>query len=125
MIVFDSSALIAMLRGETGAQTVRSHLSDSSMSAVGVAEVLTKASDWGFDVADFARKLASLPILYADFTFAHAAAVGRLRDATRHLGLSFSDRACLALAIDRNCPVLTGDRAWAKLNIGVKVELLR
>ena len=125
MIVLDSSALIAMLRGETGAQTVRSHLPDSSMSAVGVAEVLTKASDWGFDVADFARKLVSLPIAYADFTFAHAAAVGRLRDATRHLGLSFGDRACLALAIDKNCPVLTGDRAWAKLNIGVKVELLR
>jgi ribonuclease VapC len=38
-----------------------------------------------------------------------------LRARTKHLGLSLGDRACLAAARSRDLPVLTADRAWAKL----------
>ncbi|NJR48498.1 MAG: type II toxin-antitoxin system VapC family toxin [Leptolyngbyaceae cyanobacterium CSU_1_3] len=39
------------------------------------------------------------------------------RPETRELGLSLGDRACLALAIQRNLPVLTADQIWSNLNL--------
>lgn len=52
-------------------------------------------------------------------------AIARLRAATRHLGLSLADRACLALAQRLKLPVLTTDRAWAQLQIDVEIRLAR
>lgn len=40
-------------------------------------------------------------------------------------GLSLADRACLALAIENKAPVLTADKAWAKINLKVKLKFLR
>ncbi|MCU7905590.1 MAG: hypothetical protein KZQ76_06960 [Candidatus Thiodiazotropha sp. (ex Epidulcina cf. delphinae)] len=44
----------------------------------------------------------------------------KLWEKTRRHGLSLADRACLALAIDQNHAVLTADRAWSKLGLGVE-----
>jgi ribonuclease VapC len=35
------------------------------------------------------------------------------------------DRCCLALAMVHALPVLTADRVWAQLDLGIEVELLR
>lgn len=48
-----------------------------------------------------------------------------LRNSTRPYGLSLGDRACLALARREGLPVLTADRSWAKLDVGVEVVLIR
>jgi ribonuclease VapC len=45
--------------------------------------------------------------------------------ATRVAGLSLSDRACLSLGLKTGLPVLTTERAWAKVNIGVDVGVIR
>ena len=50
---------------------------------------------------------------------------GRLRPYTRALGLSVADRACLALARTLDLPVLTGDRAWTSLDVGVDIRVFR
>jgi PIN domain nuclease of toxin-antitoxin system len=54
-----------------------------------------------------------------------ARGAGALRPATKSLGLSLGDRACLALAQREGLPVLTADRAWAKLAVGVEVKVIR
>jgi PIN domain nuclease of toxin-antitoxin system len=49
-----------------------------------------------------------------------------VRPPTKALGLSLGDRACLALAIERQAVALTADRVWQELDIeGLAVELLR
>ena len=47
------------------------------------------------------------------------------RNVTRAAGLSLGDRACLALAKSQGGLVLTADRVWATLDIGVEIELIR
>ena len=51
--------------------------------------------------------------------------IARLRPLTKARGLSLADRACLALARRLEIPVLTADRDWADLNLGVTVQLIR
>jgi ribonuclease VapC len=43
----------------------------------------------------------------------------------RQRGLSLGDRACLALAESLRQPVLTTDRAWRGLSVGVEIRLIR
>jgi PIN domain nuclease of toxin-antitoxin system len=60
------------------------------------------------------------------FTTAHAEATGLLWPATRGAGLSLGDRACLAVAASTPDTVaLTGHRAWASVDLGVEVRLIR
>lgn len=54
-----------------------------------------------------------------------AYATGLLRPATRSSGLSLGDRACLALGIRLELPVLTTNRAWEKLDVEVEIRLAR
>ena len=44
---------------------------------------------------------------------------------TRKAGLSLADRACLALALDLGATAVTADRAWAKVDVGVEVKVIR
>jgi ribonuclease VapC len=46
-----------------------------------------------------------------------------LRSATKSLGLSLGDRARLAQRV--GLPVLTADRTWAKVAVGVEVKVVR
>jgi len=44
---------------------------------------------------------------------------------TKPHGLSLGDRVCLALASSHVLPVLTSDRAWQTLDVGIEVRLIR
>ncbi len=41
------------------------------------------------------------------------------------LGISLGDRVCLALAMQRNATVFTSDRAFGKMTVPIKIELIR
>jgi len=70
-------------------------------------------------------RLDALPIEWVAFSDVHAAKAGELWRNTRQAGLSLGDRACLALAIERDLPVLTADRAWAGLALPIDIHLIR
>jgi len=55
----------------------------------------------------------------------HAEYAARLHRATRSAGLSLADRICFALAASQGSAVMTADRAWAKIDLGVEVRLIR
>ncbi|WP_059140390.1 MULTISPECIES: PIN domain-containing protein [Sphingobium] len=54
----------------------------------------------------------TLQLLDLPFGESTAIAAGKLRNGTRHARLSLGDRACLALASERDATALTNDRAW-------------
>ena len=60
-----------------------------------------------------------------EFDGAHAALAASLLTQTRPLGLSLGDRACLALGLTLDATVVTADRVWNGLELGVAIELIR
>jgi len=122
---------LALLKGEPGAERVAEALERGAyLSAVNLAEVLSKLADWGEDPAEAQARMAQVGLLGAavevlPFTGEDALEVARLRALTRAYGLSFGDRACLALARRLGLPALTAERAWAELDLGIPVEVLR
>lgn len=124
--VFDASALLAMIFGERGASEILLAMEDGAVvSAVNLSEVLTRLAERGAtdDRADEIVVPLVLDVRAFDEEQAHRAA--RLRAPTRHLGLSLGDRACLALAQQTGLPAVTTDRAWATLNLGIEVQVIR
>jgi PIN domain nuclease of toxin-antitoxin system len=124
-VVFDASALLALLNAESGSAAVAERLSDAIVSSVNLSEVVAKLSERGVPESDVRRALAGLGLEVVPFDEAAAYRAGLLRRATRSLGLSLGDRACLALAQERTAPVFTTDRSWKTLKIGVKVRAIR
>ena len=123
--LLDASAVLAIIYGEPGAERVAAVLSDASISAVNLSEVVGKLHDRKVSERDIELNLADLDLAVLPFDRTFALRAGALRAATRHLGLSLGDRACLATAAATGRVVLTADRAWADLQLGISVELLR
>ena len=121
-MVLDTSALMAMLLAETGGDRVRAALPDASMSVVNAAEAAEILVRKGVALERAVERLSALAVKWIEPSFGVAMKAAGLRQLG---GLSLGDRFCIALARDRNEPVLTADRVWASLNIGVTVELIR
>lgn len=123
--VLDASAVLALLANERGAEQAQAALGSAVMSAVNWAEVLTKLGDRGVTETEQRLIRMSLDIEVRGFDERAAWRASSLRGTTRSHGLSIGDRACLALGLEEGLPVLTTDRAWSKLDIGVEVRALR
>ena len=122
--VLDSSAILAVIFQEKGAEIVESLLDKSLVSSINVAEVFTKLSEKGILNQQMIDDFQQLGIEIIDFDFEQAVKTAELRPLTKHLGLSLGDRSCLALAILHNTSAITADKEWKKLSF-CQVELIR
>jgi ribonuclease VapC len=130
--VLDASALLAYLRDEPGAEVVSEAIAGgAAVSAVNLAEVLSRVTDRGRDPAALVvrmteRGLLGGAIAVESFTTADAVETARLRPLTRKAGLSLGDRACLALARRLEAPALTADLAWSEAGeLAVELRQIR
>ena len=129
--VLDASALLAWLHLEPGALAVRAALDNTAaMSVVNWAEVLTKLADLGQDPVEVRSKMFKDGLFEKDLLLwplneAMAVEIANLRAKTRSIGLSLGDRTCVALGRYLRLPILTSDRAWKTLRLGVQIELIR
>jgi len=124
-VVLDASALLALINDEKGSDVVKNALKTSMMSTVNVAEVVTSLTKIGVPINDSKHMVNSLLPTVVDFTNEQAFLTGELYTKTKSVGLSLGDRSCLSLAKTKNIPVLTADKIWKKLNIGVDIQLIR
>ncbi len=125
-VVLDASALLAMLHSEEGSALVANLLlDDAAMSMVNLAEVASKEADLGADVDEIIELVQLTGVQLHDFDLESAAFAARLRGRTKARGLSLGDRACLALGMKLKCPVVTADRVWSELDLGVEVIQIR
>ncbi len=126
-VVLDSSAVLARIFDEPGAAAVQNFLEQGAiLSTVNLAEVVSilRQSDW--PIGTIESLVAQFDVKVIPFGRTTALATGDLWPNTRALGLSLGDRSCLALARELGLPAVTGDRAWARLDLpGVEVRLIR
>lgn len=126
--ILDASALIAFLHDESGADAVVEALAaTATISVVNWAEALSKIAADGNDPQQVAASLQSddAPLRIEPLNEADCVTIARLRPLTKAQGLSLADRACLALAQRLDLPVLTADREWKNLELGIRVQLIR
>lgn len=131
MTVLDASALLAYLADEPGAEHVQTALSHGcTIHQVNWAEVLSERAERGDEPRHLQGQLTRHGLIgqLLQIDPGHpddALHVAELRVSTRPAGLSLGDRYCLALGRRLNTPVLTTDRAWSGLDVGVQIEQLR
>jgi ribonuclease VapC len=127
--VLDSSALLAVSKGERGAEFVIELINsqDCVISSVNMAEVATRLLDLGLPAHELQRAVTQFGVDVIDFNQEQALACAALRTATKSAGLSLGDRACLALAKLMDGVAVTADQAWQDVRIlaGVRVLMVR
>jgi PIN domain nuclease of toxin-antitoxin system len=124
-VVLDASALLCLLNDEPGADRVVDVLTRSITGTASLAEVVSKLRDRGSPLDEVREALGGLHLDVRSLTPAQALIVGDLRPATKALGLSLGDRACLALAIDLQAEMLTTDAPLASADVGITITNVR
>lgn len=124
-VVLDASAVLAYVREESGSDVVALHMNGALMSAVNYSEVLKKSLEIGGSAQVTSALLDRAQITVIPFDESQAVNAADLFMATRALGLSFADRACLTLGILYKAKVLTADERMAQSEVPVKVTLIR
>ena len=127
--VLDASALLAVSKGEKGADLVLDLLDsgDCVISSVNMAEVASKMLEFGLPPQELKRAMGQFIVDVIDFNQEQALACAELRLLTKSSGLSLGDRACLGLAKLMDGTAVTSDRPWMAIAeaVGVKVLMIR
>lgn len=129
-VVLDASAVLAVIFDEPGGDIAVDHLDGGALSAVGLAELLTKYLDRGIETDGVTRDLMALGVEVVPVTAIDAERQLELRridvvDSAGGPRLSIADRLCLAVALRLGLPVVTADRLWAELDLPADVILIR
>lgn len=118
--------MLALLFDEPGAATVERSLPWAAISTANWSEVCQRVLErQAGNPAPALEPFTEAGLRLESLSKTDAERAARLRPETRDLGLSLADRCCLALAARLERPVLTTDRAWSKLDVGVEVRLIR
>ncbi len=125
--VLDASALLALLLGEPGAETVKAALDGALLCTVNLAEIVSHYAKLGASRPEIEAMVGPLPIRVVPVDAALSYEAGMLRPLTLPGGLSLGDRYCLALARREGIPALTAERRWPDIaaGAGVIVNLIR
>jgi ribonuclease VapC len=123
--VLDASAVLALLFGEPGADTVVDHIAaGAAISTVNIAEVATVLVRNGRNPNSVLDPLRSQVDVVA-FTDADAITTAELYPLVSTRGLSLGDRACLALARRLDATAVTAEHLWAELDLTIRIDTIR
>jgi len=120
-VVFDSTAILAILFDEPGAEKLIGLLQQGLLSSVSLAEIYSRLLLAGRPAAPAWDRVLSMGFEVVHFSSEHARLAGGLMQIgglprkTRSQTLSLAERACLALAIERDATVYTTNHAWKNL----------
>ncbi|MGH6786888.1 MAG: type II toxin-antitoxin system VapC family toxin [Novosphingobium sp.] len=123
--ILDASAMLALIFDEPGADLVAPVARGSSLLSVNFSEVVQRviAIDGIPERADEAVDRLEINVVPFDRRLGRVTA--ELRERTAFMGASFADRACLAMGVVTGLPILSSDRDWGKLDLGIDIRLIR
>lgn len=123
--VADASAVLAYALGERGEEKVAEVRERCIVATPNLLEAFSKLirADFPVDRVQFFLTQFFPRVAHLDRELAEAA--GALHASTRRQGLSQADCVCLMLGMQLGAKILTADRRWQELDLGVKLELIR
>jgi PIN domain nuclease of toxin-antitoxin system len=124
-VILDSSVVLAVLFKEPGHEAAAAAIGGATMSAVNVSEVLARCIDSGVAPGIALDFIEVEGIEIVPFDLEHSQSAAALRAIPKAWALSFGDRACLALAIQRQGRAVTGDRIWSTFDLPCDVAFFR
>ncbi len=125
--LLDASALLAVAFNEEGAEQVMHALSRPhvGVTVTNLTEVVSKLRQRGMGMAGCRAFIDDLQLTVVSADTETALLAGELHAQTRWAGLSLADAMCLATAVQCGASVVTADRAWARLEVGVPIQVVR
>jgi ribonuclease VapC len=129
-LIADTSAVIAYLNFEPGADEVRENLARIRLAMVNLAEIVAVVSRHGVSRSWVEERIIRVFPEILPFDREQAYLCGALEAVTRPKGLSLGDRACLAAGILHGWPVLTAESRWTQIDwkaqgYDLKIHLIR
>jgi ribonuclease VapC len=124
-VVFDTSAILALVKAELGWDRAAALFPTAVLCTVNAAEAYSKFAEWKLPRHELTKYEVMLHDIVVPFDNDLALRAGAFRTVTSQFGLSLGDRACLALAHRLGVRVVTADKIWAKVQVGVEIEVIR
>lgn len=126
-VVLDTSALLAYLFEEEGADKVAPILEEGRgvIGSANYAELVTKLVDKNMPMEEILAVINSLELEFIPQDEQQARLTGELRAVSKSVGLSLGDRACLAVGLAMDLPVMTADRVWVEIPIKLEINVIR
>ncbi len=127
--VLDTSALLAYLKGESGAELIETVVDNSIMSVINITEAIIVLSRKVPDKLNYFQTAIDELVEHkyeTDSKLMMLASEISVKYREKH-NLSLGDCYCLALGKFLNLPVYTGDRIWLGLEnkIGLEIKFIR
>lgn len=124
-VVLDASALLAVMFNERGAEVVAPVLFGATISAVNYSEVFKKAIEKRGTIQETLSFLTRQAIRIVSFDQERAIAAAAILPQSAEHGLSFADRACVALGLELGYRVFTAEERMSKTTLAIDVRLIR
>jgi len=122
--VVDTSVVLAIARAEPGADDAQQLARGGVFGMANFVEAAARGEELGFPTSTTLALVSRLGLTLAPVDRATADQAASLWRWRKH-GFSLGDRLCVGLALASGLPVLTGDRRWKEIDLGVDVVLFR
>jgi len=124
-VIFDASALLALIKNEPVNLDLEKFLGTICMSSVNVSEVAGILLESEMSQQECKDSIEPFINSIMPFDQEQSFLTAIIKKQTKHLGLSLGDRACIALGLTTGYPIYTADKAWSKLQLNCKIILIR
>jgi ribonuclease VapC len=111
-VVLDTSAMLTLIRNETGAEVVEGLLGNIVMSCVNISEVGSTLLNSNMSMDEAQEAIEPFVDTIVSFDLEQSMICASLKKNTKHLDLSLGDRACIAPGIKFGVPIYTADKIW-------------
>ncbi|MFU7501632.1 MULTISPECIES: type II toxin-antitoxin system VapC family toxin [unclassified Candidatus Tisiphia] len=125
--LLDTSAIIALLKQESGYKILEDVIASSALSSVNLSELVSVLTRSNIKENEIDTIITDIVPDIIPFSESISIKAGKLISLTKDYGLSLGDRACIATGGYYNMEIYTTDRIWLKLSdkLPVKITLVR
>jgi PIN domain nuclease of toxin-antitoxin system len=116
-VILDASALLALIKNESGASTLEDMLGQIVMSTLSLSEAASTLLQSDMTLQECEQCLLPLVSQLIPFDAFHALLTANLTKQLKGKDLPLEARACLALGVKMNLPIYTADQKWIELGL--------